>query len=80
LKKSSFHYELDEISKCFSQGERHPELKLSKKGSQPSVFYYQIFKAKNGDTLIKMVFYEDFIFFARLTAETTTPIHLLPFF
>ena len=72
LRKPGFYYDLNEINKCFIYGEKRSKLNLSKKGSQPDVFFYQIFKADNGDTLIRMVFYEDFIFFARLTTEENT--------
>jgi hypothetical protein len=80
LRRADDFYHLDRLNKTFIEGEKYGELDLSKKGHQPDVFFYQFLKAENGDTLIKMVFYGDFIFFAILTAKETTlnPILLRP--
>lgn len=74
LSKSDDFYDLDGINQVFIHGEKYSELGLSKKGSHPDVFFYQVIKIENGDTLIRMVFYGNFIFFAILT-EKETPLN-----
>jgi hypothetical protein len=64
---------LNPINQLFIDGEKHKELGLAKKGANPDVFYYQIFKSKeDGNCIIRMVFYRDFIFFAFSDEENAT--------
>jgi hypothetical protein len=65
LKSDDFD-ELSKINRAFIDGEKYRKLGLSKKGSHQDVFFYQVIKTEYGDTLIRMVFYGDFIFFAIL--------------
>lgn len=80
LKESDDFDELSKINRAFIDGEKYRELGLSKKGSHQDVFFYQVINTEYGDALIRMVFYEDFIFFASLTEKETTlnPIILAP--
>lgn len=64
---------LNQINQAFIHGEKHQELGLTKKGSQPDVFYYQFFKCENNKFIIRMVFYGDFTFLAFLKEKETMP-------
>lgn len=55
---------LDQINQAFIHGEKHQELGLKRKGKHPDIFFYQFFKAEGMNSIIKMVFYRDFTFFA----------------
>ncbi len=66
-------YTLNQINQAFIHGEKHQELGLTKKGSQPDVFYYQFFKSEDNNFIIRMVFYGDFTFLAFLKEKETTP-------
>jgi len=66
-------YALTQINQAFIHGEKHQELGLIKKGSQPDVFYYQFFRSENNNFIIRLVFYGDFTFLAFLKEKETTP-------
>jgi hypothetical protein len=59
-------YALNKLNQAFIQGEKHQELGLARKGKNPDVFYYQFFKPKDKNSVIRMVFYNDFTFLVYL--------------
>jgi hypothetical protein len=66
LNQSQDIYFLNQVSQAFIHGEKYEELGLNRKGFHPDVFYYQLFKSKDRYSIIRMVFYSDFIFLAFL--------------
>lgn len=55
------------INQCFIRLTAHEQFELTKKGSNPDIFYYQFFKLeKNSDYMIRIVFYNYFVIFAIL--------------
>lgn len=66
-------HELREINQSFIDLQQEDEkFGITKKGSNPKIFYYQFLKTKNNDCLIRMVFYDDFIFI--VTLKKSIPI------
>lgn len=66
LSKPQSAFYLNKINKAFLIGETHKELQLTKRGEQSDVFFYQIIKLDEKHSIIKMVFYKDFIFFVSM--------------
>ncbi|HEY9908469.1 MAG TPA: hypothetical protein V6D18_12785 [Thermosynechococcaceae cyanobacterium] len=77
LSKSKDAFEVEQIVQFFSHGEKFQELNIPKKGSHQEVFYYQLLKTKYGYSVIKMVFYGDFIFIVILGEATVNSSRVL---
>jgi hypothetical protein len=60
------YYKLNQLEQAFVHGEEFQNLELTKKGTQPNIFYYQFFKSQDREFLVRMVFYGDFTFFVFL--------------
>lgn len=68
-------HELREINQSFIDLQQEDEkFEIPKKGSNPKIFYYQFLKTENNDCLIRIVFYDDFIFI--VTLKKSIPIFL----
>lgn len=73
LSYSQDAYSLNQINQTFIHGEKHQELGITRKGTQPDIFYYQFFKSEDMNFIIRMVFYSDFTFLAFLKQKEATP-------
>jgi hypothetical protein len=72
LSYSQDAYNLSQINQAFIRGEKKYQ-ELGIKGAHSEVFYYQFFKSEDMNFIIRMVFYNDFIFLAFLKQKETTP-------
>ena len=73
LSYSQDAYTLNRFNQAFIRGEQQQELGLTRKGSNPDVFYYQFLERGARNFLIRMVFYGDFTSWAFLKEKETTP-------
>ncbi|MCP9835847.1 MULTISPECIES: hypothetical protein [unclassified Cyanobium] len=57
-------FSLSQINQAFIHGEKRQELGMTRHGVHPEVFYYQFLRSQQMNFIIRMVFYNDFAFFA----------------
>lgn len=69
LRKPNDFYEVNRANQNFTYGEKQQEPGVQKKGANPDVFFYQFISLENGNSIIRMVFYNDVTFLAFLNKE-----------
>ncbi len=65
--QTQYLHDLRKINQKFIALQETEEYRIPKKGSNPEIFYYQFLKEENNNCLIRLVFYDDFIFIVKLT-------------